>query len=152
MSRGSVVETFIHQLRNGLEVTITNLEMERFFMDIDQASELILHTIQNEITGITILKMGKPVKILDVATQIAKILEIGKFEILEIGKASGEKISEDLFSMRESRNLHDLGSVMNTPFIGYIPLELFETMPPNNDQETITWINSILEHNVVESK
>lgn len=101
LSRGSAIETFIHQMSNNLPITITSTQMERFFMDLDDAANLILKVSVELIQGVTILNMGDPVKIIDVVERL-KFLLRSNSEILEIGIKPGEKITEDLISLSES--------------------------------------------------
>jgi FlaA1/EpsC-like NDP-sugar epimerase len=95
-SRGSVIETFIHQIENDLPVTITDVEVERFFMSHREAANLVLTATSLIKDSLYIQDMGAPVRILDVIQAIAGIL--GKeFSIKQIGLQDGEKISEELF-------------------------------------------------------
>jgi FlaA1/EpsC-like NDP-sugar epimerase len=149
MSRGSVIETFIYQLKTGKKITITDPNMERFFMDIKEASELILYSILNELNGVSILKMGTPVRILEVAQRIADLMGIVDFETVEIGSKKGEKISEDLFSDWESRHLVEHGPILNSLSYGYIPFESLNKPLPKNNIEAFDLIESLLRHEVV---
>jgi FlaA1/EpsC-like NDP-sugar epimerase len=105
-SSGSVIPLFLKQIERGGPVTITHPEMTRFFMLIPEAAQLIL---QSGATGeggeIFILKMGRPVKILDLAEDVIRLAgrEPGKdIEISFTGLREGEKLHEKLICMDEN--------------------------------------------------
>jgi dTDP-glucose 4,6-dehydratase len=145
LSRGSVVETFVYQLSAGLPVTISNSNMRRFFMDVSEAARLICYSLGNKIEGISILKMGEPVMIIDIAKRIAKELGIDSFKTIEIGEKPGEKLSEDLFSEVEAGHINDLDYALNTDFSKYLELD---SIPRHvmSDEEALTIIEDLLAH------
>ena len=103
-SSGSVVPTFKSQIINGGPVTITDFNIERYFMTIPEASKLVLEASRiGEDSRIYVFDMGKPVKIFDLAKKM--ILLAGKTEeeikIKEIGLRKGEKLYEELFLNEE---------------------------------------------------
>jgi FlaA1/EpsC-like NDP-sugar epimerase len=95
-SRGSVIETFIHQIRKGLPVTITDENVGRFFMSRNEAANLVLASASLRESGTYIQNMGDEVPIADVVARIAAYLNIvPKLKI--IGLQPGEKMHEELF-------------------------------------------------------
>ena len=101
LSRGSAIETFIYQIENGLPVTITSSEMERYFMDLGDAANLILKISANRIGNVSLLNMGDPIRILDIIERMHAIL--GKeISLKEIGIKPGEKLTEELYSSSDS--------------------------------------------------
>ncbi|MCX7667400.1 MAG: polysaccharide biosynthesis protein, partial [Atribacterota bacterium] len=103
-SRGSVVEVFRKQLEEGLPLTITHPEMERFFMTIEEAVGLVLQAGALGRSGdLFVLDMGKPVRILDLARNFIELsgYTLDEVEIQFIGARSGERIREDLWEKEE---------------------------------------------------
>ncbi len=99
-SRGSVIPLFNEQIRNGLPLTITHPDIERFFMTITEAVSLVLQgAVVGEHRDILVLDMGAPIRILDLAKTLVRLsgknLADVKFEFT--GLRPGEKLWEDLF-------------------------------------------------------
>ena len=98
-SSGSVIPIFQEQIRRGGPVTVTDPDMERFFMSIPEASQLILQTCSLGIGGeVFILDMGKPVKIINVAKELIRLsgYDLDEINIKIVGKRPGEKKIEEL--------------------------------------------------------
>ena len=105
-SSGSVVPLFAKQIQAGGPITITDKRAERYFMTIIDAVKLVLETTLISKNGnIMLLKMGKQVKILEVAKKLAKFYGLtirdkknptGEIGLVEIGLRPGEKIKEEL--------------------------------------------------------
>jgi FlaA1/EpsC-like NDP-sugar epimerase len=95
-SRGSVIETFIHQIQNGIPVTITDKNVTRFFMSQSEAADLVLASSSLKETGTYIQNMGPEVKIIDVVSRIASYLKL-PYSTNIIGLQGGEKLQEELY-------------------------------------------------------
>jgi FlaA1/EpsC-like NDP-sugar epimerase len=105
-SRGSVVPTFLRQIRAGGPVTITHPEMRRYFMTIPEAVQLVLQAGAIGQGGeVFVLDMGDPVRIVDLATDLIRLsgLEVGTdIELRFTGARPGEKLYEELFFSSEN--------------------------------------------------
>ncbi len=106
-SNGSVVPIFEKQIEKGGPITITHPDIVRYFMTIPEASQLVLEAGSMGKGGeIFIFDMGDPVKIVDLATNMAiqKGLKVGvDIQIEFTGLRSGEKLFEEL--LLDSENL-----------------------------------------------
>jgi FlaA1/EpsC-like NDP-sugar epimerase len=95
-SRGSVIETFIHQIRSGLQVTVTHPEVTRFFMSHGEAANLILATCMMQADAVFVQEMGTRISIVDIVKRLSQALE-SEAKIKFIGLQPGEKMHEDLY-------------------------------------------------------
>ncbi len=105
-SNGSVIPLFKSQIEKGGPVTITHPEVTRFFMTIPEACQLVLEAGAFGKGGeIFIFDMGKPVKIIDLATKMIQLsgLTPGKDILIRfIGLRPGEKLYEELLNVEEN--------------------------------------------------
>jgi FlaA1/EpsC-like NDP-sugar epimerase len=95
-SNGSVMQTFRSQIAHGAPLTVTHPDVTRFFMTIDEASQLI---VQSALIGVDsdifVLDMGEPVKIMDLAKSLVKAVD-PSLRIEVTGLRPGEKMFEEL--------------------------------------------------------
>lgn len=129
-SRGSVIPLFKEQITKGRKMTVTDLEMSRFMMTVEQATHLTIDALKRAQGGeIFILKMpiihlGDLVEV--IASEMSNKLHISKNEIKieEIGLRVGEKMYEELMTKEESVFAYETDSmfILPSPFTEYYPL------------------------------
>ena len=104
-SNGSVVPTFLKQIEKGGPITVTHPNIERYFMSIDEAVQLILQAVSMGENGqIFILEMGKSIKIIDLAKELTLLAGAKPYEDIDIvftGLRPGEKLFEELIGRNE---------------------------------------------------
>lgn len=94
-SSGSVLNLFDYQLRQGLPLTVTHEEVERYFMSVPEACGLVLHS--RSVGGtVKVLDMGSPIKILELAKRFLTLRGLPDHAYRVTGLRAGEKMSEDL--------------------------------------------------------
>ena len=120
-SSGSVIPIFKEQIRAGGPITVTDPEMERYFMSIPEASQLILQAGSLGAGGeIFILDMGSPIKIIDLANDLIRLSGFDSEDIpIKItGVRLGEKKTEELTNITENldKTKHDKIFVLDNDY------------------------------------
>jgi UDP-glucose 4-epimerase len=108
-SRGSVIPLFISQILAGREVTVTDLEMTRFMMTLDDAVNLVLFAFEHGEPG-DIYVQKSPAATLSVLVEaLFNLFGIANPKLKVIGTRHGEKLFESLLTREEMVAAHDLG-------------------------------------------
>lgn len=113
-SRGSVIPLFIDQIKRGVPITVTNPEMTRFMMSLDEAVDLVMFAFQNSKQGDVFVKKAPAATIGDLAESLIDIFG-AKTDVNVIGTRHGEKVYETLLSREEAATAEDLEDFYRVP-------------------------------------
>ena len=106
-SRGSVIPLFIDQIKNGNPITITDPNMTRFLMNLDEAVDLVMFAFQHARPGDLFIQKSDASTIGDLAKAVQKLF--GDTGTNIIGTRHGEKLYETLMTREESLRAEDMG-------------------------------------------
>ena len=113
-SRGSVIPLWIEQIKSGKPITITEPEMTRFIMSLEEAVDLVIFAFQNGESG-DIMVQKAPACTIRVLAQAVKELFQSEDEIKVIGIRHGEKMYETLLTNEECSHAVDMGNFYRVP-------------------------------------
>ncbi len=113
-SRGSVIPLFIDQLNAGKPLTITDPNMTRFLMNLDEAVELVIFAFQNGKQGDLFVQKSPASTIADLAEAVRQLFK-PTAEIKVIGTRHGEKAHETLLTREEKVKAEDMGDYYRVP-------------------------------------
>ncbi len=113
-SRGSVIPLFVDQIKAGKPITITNPNMTRFMMTLDEAVELVLYAFQNGEPGDMFVQKSPASTITDLAQALKELYQADN-EIKIIGTRHGEKLYESLVNREEMVKVIDLENYYRIP-------------------------------------
>lgn len=113
-SRGSVIPLFIDQIRSGKQLTVTDPNMTRFLMNLDEAVDLVLFAFKNGNTGDLFVQKAPASTIGDLAIAVSELFG-GKPKYKVIGIRHGEKMYETLLTKEEASKAEDLGDYFRVP-------------------------------------
>lgn len=113
-SRGSVIPLFCDQIDQGKTITITNPDMTRFMMTLDEAVELVLYAFENGKQGDLFVQKA-PSATIEILAKAILELKKSKSEISYIGTRHGEKLYETLITSEEMIKAIDLGNYFRIP-------------------------------------
>lgn len=114
-SRGSVIPLFIQQIRTGQPITITDPEMTRFMMTLDDAVNLVLYAFEHGKQGEIFVQKAPAVTIGTLVHAVSNLMGKPNHEVRVIGTRHGEKLYEALLSREESVSAEDLGGYYRLP-------------------------------------
>ena len=113
-SRGSVIPLFLQQIEEKKPLTITNPEMTRFMMTLDDAVDLVLYAFEKGSQGDLFVQKA-PAATIDVLAKAIKELKNSDVPVNNIGTRHGEKLYEVLVTKEEMVNSEDLGDYYRIP-------------------------------------
>lgn len=113
-SRGSVIPLFIEQIKAGQPLTITDPDMTRFIMSLEEAVELVIFAFENAEAG-DIMVQKAPACTIGVLAQAVKELFNAENDIKIIGIRHGEKMYETLLTNEECAHAIDMGNFYKVP-------------------------------------
>lgn len=114
VSRGSVIPLFIEQIKNGQPLTVTNPNMTRFLMSLEEAVELVVFAFQNAEPGDIMVQKAPAATIGDLAQAIKELFNAAN-EIKIIGTRHGEKRFETLLTKEEFLAAENMGNFFRIP-------------------------------------
>jgi UDP-glucose 4-epimerase len=116
MSRGSVIPLFLDQIRAGLPVTVTNPNMTRFMMSLDDSVNLVKYAFTQATSGDLFVKKAPACTVKVLVQALSRIMNVeGKIEIQNIGTRHGEKLYESLLGSEESVKAINQGEFFRVP-------------------------------------
>lgn len=113
-SRGSVIPLFVKQIKEGLPITVTDPNMTRFLMSLEDAVDLVLFAFQNGNQGDLFVNKAPASTIEDLAQAIKEIFKADN-DIKIIGTRHGEKLYETLCTREEMQKAEDMGDFYRIP-------------------------------------
>lgn len=113
-SRGSVIPLFVDQMRAGKPLTVTDPNMTRFLMSLDDSVDLVLHAFEHAVQG-DIYVQKSPASTVGVLAQALLELFESRSEVRIIGTRHGEKLYESLLSREEMARAEDMGRYYRVP-------------------------------------
>jgi len=113
-SRGSVIPLFLDQLLLDKPVTITDPNMTRFLMSLDESVDLVIYAFQHAKSGDIFVQKAPASTVGDLAQAMKEMLHKDN-EIKIIGTRHGEKLYESLVSREEMARAHDMGEYYRIP-------------------------------------
>ena len=143
-SRGSVIPLFIDQVRHGKPITVTDPNMTRFMMSLDQAVDLVLFAFKNGKNGDLFIQKSPAATIEVLAHAMKDILGRPEHEVKIIGTRHGEKLYEVLMTKEEKVRAIDMGEYFRVPADGR---DLNYSKYFEDGQEVITQADEYNSHN-----
>ena len=114
-SRGSVIPLFVDQIRQGKSLTITDPNMTRFMMTLDDAVDLVLYAFEHGQNGDIFVQKAPAATIEVLAQSLTQLLNVPEHPIVIMGTRHGEKAYEALLSREEMAVAFDQGDYFRVP-------------------------------------
>ena len=113
-SRGSVIPLFVHQIRTGQPITVTDPNMTRYLMSLEEAVELVVYAFEHAQSGDTVVQKSPGSTVGDLAEAMRQLFD-PNHEIKIIGTRHGEKVYETLLTKEEFFKAEDMGHYFRVP-------------------------------------
>ncbi len=113
-SRGSVIPLFVDQLKSNKEITITDPNMTRFLMSLEDSVDLVLHAFKHAQQGDIFVQKAPASTVADLAEALKELFKKNS-SIKVIGTRHGEKLYESLISREEMAHAEDMGRYYRIP-------------------------------------
>lgn len=113
-SRGSVIPLFVEQIKKNKDLTITNPNMTRFMMTLDDAINLVLYAFENAVSGDMFVQKS-PAATINILSKALLEIYKSKSNIKVIGTRHGEKLYESLLTKEEKIKAIDIGDYYRIP-------------------------------------
>ena len=113
-SRGSVIPLFVSQIKSGKPITVTDPNMTRFLMSLEDSVDLVLYAFQNGQQGDIFVQKAPASTLADLALALKDIFDSDS-AVQTIGTRHGEKLYESLISREEMAHAEDLGNYYRIP-------------------------------------
>ncbi len=113
-SRGSVIPLFVSQIKEGKALTITDPNMTRFLMSLEDSVDLVLYAFEHGQQGDIFVQKAPASTVLDLAKALVELFNKNN-ELREIGTRHGEKLYESLISREEMAKANDMGDYYRIP-------------------------------------
>lgn len=114
-SRGSVIPLFVEQIRSGAPITVTDGNMTRFMMTLEDAVDLVIHAFAHGRPGDIFVQKAPAATLNDLARAIGEMLDRPDHPIRTIGARHGEKLYESLLTREEMRVAEDMDRYYRIP-------------------------------------
>jgi len=114
-SRGSVIPVFVEQVLNKKPLTVTNPEMTRFLMSLDESVDLVEYAFAHAVPGDLFVRKAPACTVRDLALAVASLFGVEDPEIRTLGTRHGEKLYESLLSREEFQKADDQGDFYRVP-------------------------------------
>ena len=144
-SRGSVIPLFISQLKDGKELTVTDPNMTRFLMSLDDSVDLVLHAYEHGRQGEIFVQKAPASTIGDLAQALKELLKLDN-PVRIIGTRHGEKLYESLVSREEMARAEDMAGYYCIPADNR---DLNYAKYFNDGEERISILDDYTSHNTV---
>ena len=142
-SRGSVIPLFVNQLKNGQQLTVTDPNMTRFLMSLEDSVDLVLHAFEHSKQGDVFVQKAPASTVADLA-QALKELFASEQGVKIIGTRHGEKLYESLISREEMAKSEDMGRYYRIPADNR---DLNYEKYSSNGEENVSLMDDYTSHN-----